>query len=36
MVLDPIEGVTDDSPGEDYLEIMQANLETLREGQGCS
>lgn len=35
-VLDPVEGVTDASPGEDYFEIMRANLETLREGQGCS
>ncbi len=36
LVLDPIEGVTDASPGEDYIEIMEANLEALREGQGCS
>lgn len=36
LVLDPIEGVTDASPGEDYVEIMRANLENLREGQGCS
>ncbi len=36
QVLDPIEGVTDASPGEDYIEIMRANLEALREGQGCS
>ncbi len=35
-VLDPIEGVSDASPGEDYFEIMRANLEVLREGQGCS
>ncbi len=36
QVLDPIEGVTDASPGENYVEIMRANLEALREGQGCS
>ncbi len=36
QVLDPIEGVTDASPGEDYIEIMEANLDALREGQGCS
>ncbi|MGB5952594.1 MAG: zinc ABC transporter substrate-binding protein [Ornithinimicrobium sp.] len=35
-LLDPIEGVTDESPGEDYLEIMSANLDVLRQGQGCS
>lgn len=34
-VLDPLEGITDASPGSDYLEVMQANLETLREGQRC-
>ncbi|HQD68141.1 MAG TPA: zinc ABC transporter substrate-binding protein, partial [Ornithinibacter sp.] len=35
-VLDPLEGLTDASPGSDYLEVMRANLKTLREGQGCS
>lgn len=34
--LDPIEGLSDASPGEDYLEIMEANLEALRTGQVCS
>lgn len=34
-VLDPLEGLTDASLGEDYLEVMRANLETLREGQPC-
>lgn len=34
--LDPIEGVTEASAGSDYFEIMRANLQTLREGQGCS
>ena len=36
MVLDPLEGITDSSAGADYLEVMRANLKTLREGQGCS
>lgn len=35
-VLDPVEGVTEKSPGSDYFEIMRANLKTLRQGQGCS
>jgi zinc transport system substrate-binding protein len=35
-VLDPIEGLTDESAGEDYLEVMRANLATLQEGQNCS
>lgn len=35
-VLDPIEGISDTSQGADYLEIMEANLANLREGQGCS
>jgi zinc transport system substrate-binding protein len=35
-VLDPIEGLTDESAGSDYLEVMRANLATLREGQSCS
>ncbi len=35
-VLDPIEGLTDQSAGTDYLEIMRSNLATLRAGQGCS
>jgi zinc transport system substrate-binding protein len=35
-VLDPIEGLTDESAGEDYVAIMRANLDTLREGQSCS
>jgi zinc transport system substrate-binding protein len=34
-VLDPIEGITKDSSGRDYLEIMRANLATLRSGQEC-
>ena len=35
-VLDPIEGLTDESAGSDYLEVMRADLATLREGQGCA
>jgi zinc transport system substrate-binding protein len=35
-VLDPVEGLTDESAGEDYLEVMRTNLETLRDGQSCA
>ncbi len=35
-VLDPVEGITDDSAGDDYLEVMRANLDALRTGLGCS
>lgn len=35
-VLDPLEGITDASAGSDYLEVMRANLATLRAGQRCS
>lgn len=35
-VLDPIESLTDASPGRDYMEIMRANLTTLQKGQNCS
>ncbi len=34
-VLDPVESITGDSPGLDYLEVMRANLRTLRAGQEC-
>jgi zinc transport system substrate-binding protein len=34
-VLDPVEGLTDSSAGDDYLEVMRSNLETLRAGQQC-
>ncbi len=34
-VLDPLEGITDASKGRDYLEVMRANLATLRTGQEC-
>jgi len=33
--LDPLEGITDASRGHDYLEVMRANLGTLRAGQEC-
>ncbi|MGK5113347.1 MULTISPECIES: metal ABC transporter substrate-binding protein [unclassified Geodermatophilus] len=35
-VLDPLEGLTDESSGADYLEVMRANLATLQAGQSCS
>lgn len=35
-VLDPLEGLTDASPGDDYLEVMRANLAALRQANGCS
>lgn len=34
-VLDPIEGLSESSAGEDYLQVMATNLQTLREGQQC-
>ncbi len=35
-VLDPIEGITDESDGHDYPSVMAANLATLQVGQGCT
>lgn len=35
-VLDPLEGLTDQSAGSDYVEVMRSNLATVRKGQGCS
>jgi zinc transport system substrate-binding protein len=35
-VLDPIEGLTDESEGSDYFEVMRSNLDNLRTGQGCT
>ena len=35
LVLDPIEGITDQSEGNDYFMIMRSNLENLKEGQPC-
>ncbi len=34
-VLDPLEGITGESRGTDYLEIMRANLTALRTANGC-
>lgn len=35
-VLDPVEGLTDSSAGEDYLEVMRANIDAVRAGQACA
>jgi len=35
-VLDPIEGITDQSQGDDYFAIMRSNLKDLKEGQPCT
>jgi zinc transport system substrate-binding protein len=35
-VLDPLEGVTDESAGDNYFDVMRANLATLRVGQECT
>ncbi|WZH53100.1 MAG: metal ABC transporter substrate-binding protein [Nocardioides alkalitolerans] len=34
-VLDPIEGLTDQTADEDYLSLMRSNLEALVEANGC-
>jgi zinc transport system substrate-binding protein len=34
-VLDPIEGLSDASAGEDYLSLMRANLTALERANGC-
>lgn len=34
-VLDPIEGLTDETADEDYLSLMRANLAALRKANGC-
>ena len=34
-VLDPLEGLTEESAGGDYLAVMRSNLQTLQEGQRC-
>jgi zinc transport system substrate-binding protein len=34
-VLDPIEGLNDESQGNDYLEVMGANLANIEKGQPC-
>ncbi|MFC3995299.1 metal ABC transporter solute-binding protein, Zn/Mn family [Nocardiopsis sediminis] len=35
-VLDPLEGITDQSPGDDYPSVMRANLEALTGALRCS
>ena len=35
-VLDPIEGLSDDTAEEDYLSLMRANLAALQQANGCS
>lgn len=35
-VLDPIEGLTDDTADQDYLSLMEANLAALQEANGCT
>ena len=35
-ILDPIEGLTEDTEDEDYLTLMRANLEALRKANGCT
>ena len=34
-VLDPIEGLTDETADEDYLSLMRSNLAALQEANGC-
>lgn len=34
-VLDPIEGLTDETTDEDYVSLMEANLAALEEANGC-
>ena len=34
-VLDPVEGLSEESEGSDYFEIMRANLVNVRAGQPC-
>ena len=34
-VLDPVEGLSEESEGSDYFEIMRANLANVRAGQPC-
>lgn len=35
-VLDPVEGLTDETSDEDYLTLMRANLAALRDANGCT
>ena len=34
-VLDPIEGLSDQTSGEDYLSLMRSNLSALEQANGC-
>jgi zinc transport system substrate-binding protein len=34
--LDPIEGITTESAGKNYFEVMRSNLATLEKGQECT
>lgn len=34
-VLDPIEGLTDETADEDYLSLMRTNLDRIRQANGC-
>ncbi|OYN93811.1 zinc ABC transporter substrate-binding protein [Enemella evansiae] len=34
-VLDPLEGLTDRSRGDNYIEVMRSNLNSLKEANGC-
>ena len=36
VTLDPIEGLTSQSAGQDYFEVMRSNLKALQAGQGCT
>lgn len=33
--LDPLEGLSDETAGEDYLSLMRRNLDALKEANGC-
>ena len=35
-VLDPIEGLTDQSADQDYLSLMEQNLAALQQANGCA
>ena len=35
-VLDPIEGITAKSAGQDYPSVMKANLDAIKQANGCS
>ena len=35
-VLDPLEGITTESAGQDYPSVMKANLDAIKQANGCS